>query len=241
MADEASDTFSGGLRNFLGALGFILPLGGVEELIRHFADPFHPSLPWWASIILIAVGMPIYQAPAIWKYLHGKVVRPPAASLQYLRHRDSELSSAILEMSLRSAWARWYAAQQLANTKTSIDQVAVLNVGASHVIEKLMNGELEARGRLPEKMGYEIIPQTHWRSSIVHFVFDSSSPNIWRMEIIPRVELNSRTARISLTMPHRLTERPNCKNSTASSSILVNLRNFGRCMIVLPTKRVENF
>lgn len=34
MADEASDTFAGGIKNYLGALGFIVPLLGGEELIR---------------------------------------------------------------------------------------------------------------------------------------------------------------------------------------------------------------
>lgn len=67
MADDASDTFGGGLKNWLGALGFILPLVGVEEAVRRTVDTQHPSLPYWASGLLIIAGLPIYALPAVAK------------------------------------------------------------------------------------------------------------------------------------------------------------------------------
>jgi hypothetical protein len=72
MADEASETLAGALRNWLGALGFILPLVGVEELVRHFVDTLHPTLPPWVSAALIVAGLLIYASPAGWKRLRGR-------------------------------------------------------------------------------------------------------------------------------------------------------------------------
>jgi hypothetical protein len=72
MADEASETMAGALKNWLGALGFILPLVGVEELIRHFVDTQHPSLPLLISIVLILAGLLIYASPAVWKRLKAQ-------------------------------------------------------------------------------------------------------------------------------------------------------------------------
>jgi hypothetical protein len=116
MADDASESFGGGLRNYLGALGFILPLVGFEELIRHFVDTRLPSLPWWVSAILIVSGLPVYQSPAIWKRLRGAKLSSEAAPLQYLRHEDAELGPAVRDMAWFSAWGKWYAAQCLANS-----------------------------------------------------------------------------------------------------------------------------
>jgi hypothetical protein len=72
MADEASETMAGAVKNYLGALGFILPLVGFEELVRHFVDAQHPSLPLWASSGLILAGLLIYALPAVWKRLKAQ-------------------------------------------------------------------------------------------------------------------------------------------------------------------------
>ena len=149
------------------------------------------SLPWWASVILIAVGVPIYQAPAIWKYLRGAATTAELIPLQYLRHRNSELGPAIIEMAYKSAWGRWFAAQHLVSVGTPIDMLQLLNVASFKVIEKIVDGTLEIRGRLPIEMDYEQIPQTHWRSSVLHFIKDPIS--LWKLIIIPRggVEIDS--------------------------------------------------
>ena len=83
MSDEASDTIGGGLRNWLGALGFIVALIGAE-IIREGG-------PKSVGAILIVAGLPIYLSPAIWKWLRrGKPATEPAP-LDYLRNEDSEL------------------------------------------------------------------------------------------------------------------------------------------------------
>jgi hypothetical protein len=83
MSDEASDTVGGGLRNWLGALGFIVALIGAE-IIREGG-------PKSVGAILIVAGLPIYLSPAIWKWLRrGKPATEPAP-LDYLRNEDSEL------------------------------------------------------------------------------------------------------------------------------------------------------
>jgi hypothetical protein len=186
MADDASDTFGGGLRNFLGALGFILPLVGVEELVRHFVDAQHPSLPGWISGILIVSGYPIYVSPAIWKRL--RAARPAdAIPLQYLRHEDAELGPAIIMMmAWESAWGKWYAAQCLANNPNGTPnqrEADLMMVAAGRVWDALKDGRLVARGRKPEQLDYESIPQTHWRSSPLHMFGENAT--LWKMILIP--------------------------------------------------------
>jgi hypothetical protein len=65
MADEASETMAGALKNWLGALGFIAPL------VAHFVDTQHPSLPPWASIALMLAGLAIYASPVAWMRSRG--------------------------------------------------------------------------------------------------------------------------------------------------------------------------
>jgi hypothetical protein len=184
MADDASDTFGGGFRNYLGAIGFIAPLIGGEELVRLYLTG--SGLPWWFSAALIVSGFPVYVAPAVWKRLRR--MRPAAepVPLQYLSHEDDELGSAVRMMAWRSAWGRWYAAQCLANSpKGTPDdrEDGLMRVAAGHVWQALIDGKLEARGRRPEHMDFEAIPNTHWRSSPLHMI--RGGPSLWRMIFIP--------------------------------------------------------
>jgi hypothetical protein len=186
MADDAADTFGGGLRNFLGALGFILPLVGVEELVRHFVDVQHPSLPWWISAILIASGYPIYVSPAIWNRLRG--VRPATkpSPLGYLSNEDAELGPAVRDMVWMSAWGKWYAAQRLADSPNGAAdhrEADAMRAAESIVWRALIDGKLETRGRMPKQMDFETIPSTHWRSSPLRMV--RGGPGLWRMVFIP--------------------------------------------------------
>ncbi len=176
MSDEASDTIGGGLRNWLGALGFIVPLIGAE-IIREGG-------PKWVGAILIVAGLPIYWSPAIWKWLRrGKSSTDPAP-LAYLDNEDSELGGAILDMVWRSAWAKCFAAQYLAtNNHHPASEEHVMQIATGIVHDALMNGHLEARGRKPGQMDYEPIPQTHWRSTALHMIPDRRS--LWKMILIP--------------------------------------------------------
>jgi hypothetical protein len=105
-------------------------------------------------------------------------------SLSYLSDRDSTLGSAIQAMARRSAWGRWYAAQNLVNSGIPINEGHhLLQIASSVVRDKILDGDLEVRGRRPGRMDYETIPRTDWRSSGLHFVSDPIS--LWRMVIFP--------------------------------------------------------
>jgi hypothetical protein len=186
MADEAADTFTGGVKNFLGALGFISPLLGGEELIRWYLGGH--TLPWWFSVGLIVAGLPIYTSPAAWKSLRrifAGAQSEPNTSLQYLSGRDSELGSAIISMARQSAWGRWYAAQQLVNSGTRVGLQLLYQIAAGKVMDAITNGELEVRGRRPDpkRLDYEPIDRTHWRSCSLVCVSDPIT--IWKMKLIP--------------------------------------------------------
>ena len=77
MADEASDTLGGGIRNYLRTIGFSLTLIGLEEFVRSLVSN-QPALPHWASFILIATGLPFYVAPWAWDRLQRFFAREEA-------------------------------------------------------------------------------------------------------------------------------------------------------------------
>jgi hypothetical protein len=108
----------------------------------------------------------------------------PQRSLSYLSDRDSALSSAIQRMARHSAWGRWYAAQHLANSENPIAENYLLQIAGGVVMEKILDGSLEVRGRRPGRIDYEIIPRTDWQSSALHFLSDSIS--LWKMVIFPK-------------------------------------------------------
>lgn len=185
MADDASDTFSGGFFNFLVTLGFILPLLGGEEIIRSLVTT-GPTLPLWFDLTLIAAGLPLHQAKAIWKRLRGGKSQIEALPLQYLSNESAGLGPAIRDMAWLSAWGRWYAAQCLANSpKQAADsrEDHVMQMAASLVSQALVDGKLEARGRLPKHIDYETIPATHWYSSAIRMIRDNVA--LWKMSLLP--------------------------------------------------------
>ena len=172
MSDEASDTIGGGLRNWLGALGFIVPLIGAE-IIREGG-------PNWVGAILIVAGLPIYLSPAIWKRLRRDKPATEPAPLGYLHAEDSELGSAISDMAWCSAWGKWFAAQYLAtNNHHPPTEEHVMQIATSIVHGALMDGRLEAQGRKPGQLDYEPISRTHWRSTGFHMIRDDRT--IWKM------------------------------------------------------------
>jgi hypothetical protein len=144
MADEASDTISGGIRNFLGALGFISALIGAEVL--------RESGPNWVGVTLIAAGLPIYLSPVAWKAARRWIKYEKAAAqspLEYLHNKDSELGSAIRDMGWRSAWARWYAAQHLVNSEKPITEGDLLHIASLNVRQNLIDETLRFAGGRP--------------------------------------------------------------------------------------------
>jgi hypothetical protein len=178
MSDEASDTIGGGLRNWLGALGFIVPLIGAE-IIREGGQK-------WIGAVLIVSGLPIYWSPAIWKRLRrGKPAPTELAPLGYLDDEDSDLGSAIRDMARCSAWGKGIAAQYLAtNDHHPASEEHVMQIAASLVHNALMDGRLEAQGRKRGQLDYEPIPRTHWRSTGLYMIKDNRTTT-WKMVLIP--------------------------------------------------------
>jgi hypothetical protein len=107
----------------------------------------------------------------------------PLSGEEYLRYRDSELGSAVRNMAWDSAWGRWYSAQQLSSNGKRNDWV-LMNTAASLVVDALIDGRLEARGRTPPGITYEPIPRETWRLAFLQTQPNDSS--IWKVVVAPR-------------------------------------------------------
>jgi hypothetical protein len=174
------------------ALKWLVGWGEHIEFIAHRVHDIHYVGPMLEALLNPPPWLPLASVPVglfiIWMALRSEksspTFEPPAAGLTYLSNRDSELSSAIRVMTLRSAWGRWFSAQNLASDGKPIREAYLLEMATDVVMEKILDGELEIRGRLPGKIDYEQIPPTHWRSSALHFVSDPIS--LWKMVIVPR-------------------------------------------------------
>ena len=85
-----------------------------------------------------------------------------------------------------SAWAKWYAAQFLANNNHQpVSELHLMQTATSAVRAALLHGRISARGRLPGAMDYEPIPRERWRSSVPHMLYDEKSGALWRMILLP--------------------------------------------------------
>ena len=104
--------------------------------------------------------------------------------LAYLTYRDSELEPAIVSAAQYSAYGRWFAAQILVNSGHPIQQRHLVHVMASQVMDKMLDGEIDVRGRRHGQMDYEIIPRTYWRSTAFHVVADPLT--LWKVVLCPR-------------------------------------------------------
>lgn len=159
-------------------LPFIGLLLGGEEL--HTGSYYWAT--GWLACALLSIAVAVY-----WDRIFSFASRTkPARNLEYLSREDAELGPAIAMMGWRSAWGKWYAAQALANSphgNPKDHEQAVMHVAATHVWDALLDGRLSARGRKRGQMDFEVIPQTHWRSSPVHMIRDNAS--LWRMILIP--------------------------------------------------------
>jgi hypothetical protein len=172
MSDEAPDTVSGATRVFLGTAGFVSFLIGAEILREGGSS--------WVGTALIAAAYPIYSSLAMWKFAVSRLGRNGAKpSLSYLHQRDSDLGGAIKSMARSSAWA----AQHLVGSGSAIGEDYLLQIAGSVVRDKILDGDLDVRGRRPGRLDYEVIPRTYWQSSAFHFVNDPIS--LWRMIIFP--------------------------------------------------------
>jgi hypothetical protein len=120
----------------------------------------------------------------LWQRPLASPPQPLKPELQYLGATDTDLGWAIRAMAQKSAWGRWFAAQHLATSGKPIDEHHLLHIASTVVMDSILDGDIEVRGRKPTRMEYEPIPRTDWRSSA--FVFLQDSICLWRMHIIPR-------------------------------------------------------
>jgi hypothetical protein len=167
--------------NFLYAL-FVSVLEtnfGIREaaMIASISDILIPSIISACVIVLV------YQMTKA-HVLAANVLNSATSSLGYLSDRDSMLGYAIIRMAERSAWGRWFAAQHLVNSGSAIGEDYLLQTAGSIVMDSILDGDLEVRGRRPGRLDYEVISRTDWRSSGFHFVSDQIS--LWKMVIFPR-------------------------------------------------------
>ncbi len=177
MADEASNSFAGGVRNFLGAGGFLAMMFGGYFIYEK--SDVRTGIP------LIVVGLPLFLSPWLWEHAlrlfssaRGK------AQLEYLSNRDSDLRSSIITAGWRSAYGRWFAAQILVNSGQPIQPRYLLHIMAGEVLDKILDGDIEVRGRKPGQMGYEIIPRTYWQSTAFYVAEDPLT--LWKIILCPR-------------------------------------------------------
>jgi hypothetical protein len=159
------------------ALPFILLLVGIERIFDSNGTRY--------QVLACFVGAFLSVVLAVyWDRIIPRRFRAKPQRLEYLRHKDSELGSAIRDMVWFSAWARWFAARHLVSSGTPIAESYLLSIASQLVGQNLIDGDIEVRGRLDSSMDYEIIPQTHWRSTALQFLTDPRA--LWKMILIPR-------------------------------------------------------
>jgi hypothetical protein len=159
------------------ALPFIFLLVGVEKISD---GHIYQGLAWLCGAP-ISVAISVYWERIITRLRRGSNQQP---SLTYLIYRDSELGSAIISAAQYSACGRWSAAQILANSGQPIQQRHLLHRVASEAIDKILDGDIQVRGRKPGQLDYEAIPRTYWRSTTFYVVEDPLS--LWRIVLCPR-------------------------------------------------------
>jgi hypothetical protein len=134
----------------------------------------------WIAAFFVSTFVGLY-----WNYLLPSWLRFPSSQLEYLHNKDSDLGWAIQSMAQNSAWGKWYAARLLVISGRPISESELIHAAAFNIMENIIDGDIEVRGRMPRKMEYEVIPQTNWRSSALAFVQDAKTLN-WKLTVFPR-------------------------------------------------------
>ncbi len=209
---------------------WILPLIALER----FAERDAVVGGIFASLTIID-----WIVAAQWEQIEKALGVKPKDELEYLRERDPTLGSAIQAMARYSAWGRWYAAQNLVNSGVPIREQDLLRIAASIVTDKMIDGHIEVRGRLPGRMEYEEIPRTDWRSSALDFV--SNPVSLWKLVIIPRggaeIAPDGTIAHASDSAAAQRTSQI----TEYDSLIVINLRTSGQEAMRSPTKAGDDF
>jgi hypothetical protein len=169
-----------------GKIGIALALVGLGGA---GAIMIAPNQVWigWTMIAIAAIGGGSLALHHFWPE-RRKVLSTSSSypSLTYLSDRDSQLESAIISMAHNSAWGRWFSAQHLVNSGVPIGLQYLYQIAAGQVMDEIMNGNLEVRGRRPDpkRLEYEPIDRTHWCSSCFYCVADPMA--LWEIKLCPR-------------------------------------------------------
>jgi hypothetical protein len=153
----------------------VLLLGALD---RYFAGTLYEVAACFVGA-LVSIAIAVY-----WDRIIDVIWPRHTRPLQYLSYRDSDLGSAIMNAARLSAYGRWFAAQILVNSGNPIQHRHLLHVMAGQVMDKILDGEIEVRGRKPGQMEYEAIPRTYWRSTAFYVVEDQLA--LWRIVLCPR-------------------------------------------------------
>lgn len=168
--------------SFEGTIGIALALLGIlgGGAFMRFPDQA------WIGTAMMAIAV-VGLLMLVWHQYNARhqkpTEQPKSRPLEYLGSTDCELSSAIRAMAHKSAWGRWYAAQNLAMSGSPIGEKYLLDIASSVVREQILDGALVVRGRLPDKIEYLSIDQTFWRSTVLLFLPDNIS--LWKLHLAP--------------------------------------------------------
>jgi hypothetical protein len=138
------------------------------------------------ALILLALCIASLVAAVNWPKSFGHPAPSETKSnLAYLSHEDSQLGPAIRDMAWYSSWGKWFAAQALAtNNHQPINEGTLVSIAAGLVTDALMDGMLQARGRLPNEIEYQDISKETWR--LAGLISKAHPASQWTVEIIPR-------------------------------------------------------
>jgi hypothetical protein len=118
-------------------------------------------------------------------FLLWRATRANTKQTHYLSAAETPLGHAMLAMSLRSARARWYSAQHLANSGTPIEDHSLMHIIANTmVLDELVEGTLTVMGRLPGEFQAVPIPKHYWHYRC--FAVERDQATIWKTSLRDR-------------------------------------------------------
>ena len=73
-----------------------------------------------------------------WEHIIPNRFQEKPKRLEYLHYKDSELGAAVRDMVWRSAWAKWYSAQCLVNSRQPAPEPHVLQIATHSIMQNLV-------------------------------------------------------------------------------------------------------
>ena len=129
----------------------------------------------WALPVVIG-----FLAMIVWHRWASAGLRKATKQFQD-RTREIYLLDALLWVSEKSAWGRWYKSHQ--SGVAWVIQNSRLRTAAGFVQKACLNGDLTVRGRLKNSIEFLAIERDTWRSATIDLRRDNAS--IWKPVIVP--------------------------------------------------------